>query len=72
MEFFFHINVALNIGLELVRSFKSYHRGPVVTMAWDSTSTLVVTGGADSSARVWDLVNKYCTHSLKGASGVFG
>ncbi|XP_050740426.1 transducin beta-like protein 3 [Eriocheir sinensis] len=58
--------------LELVRSFKSYHRGPVVTMAWDSTSTLVVTGGADSSARVWDLVNKYCTHSLKGASGVFG
>ncbi|XP_063871633.1 transducin beta-like protein 3 [Scylla paramamosain] len=58
--------------LELVRSFKSYHRGPVTAMAWDTTSTLMVSGGADSAARVWDLVNKYCTHSLKGASGVFG
>lgn len=57
---------------ELQRSFKSYHRGPVMVMAWDMSSTLLATGGADSSARVWDLNQKYCTHSLKGASGVFG
>ncbi|XP_063612370.1 transducin beta-like protein 3 [Penaeus indicus] len=58
--------------LELVRSFRSYHRGPVTTMAWDASSTLLVTGAADSSARIWDLEQKFCTHSLKGASGVFG
>ncbi|KAK4319113.1 hypothetical protein Pmani_009946 [Petrolisthes manimaculis] len=58
-------------GLELMRSFRSYHKGPITTMTWDSTSTLLVTGAADSSARVWDLRQKYCTHSLKGATGVF-
>lgn len=58
--------------LELSRSFKSYHRGPVTVMNWDTTSTLLITGAADSSVRVWDLHKKYCTHSLKGASGVFG
>ncbi|KAK7071960.1 Transducin (beta)-like 3 [Halocaridina rubra] len=58
--------------LELQRSFRSYHRGPVTVMKWDASSTLLITGAADSSARVWDLQQKYCTHSLKGASGVFG
>ncbi|XP_042237722.1 transducin beta-like protein 3 [Homarus americanus] len=58
--------------LELLRSFRSYHRGPVTVMNWDTTSTLLITGAADSSARVWDIHQKYCTHSLKGASGVFG
>ncbi|XP_068249989.1 transducin beta-like protein 3 [Palaemon carinicauda] len=58
--------------LELQRTFRSYHRGPVTVMDWDASSTLLITGGADSSARVWDLHQKFCTHSLKGASGVFG
>nr|XP_045611242.1 transducin beta-like protein 3 [Procambarus clarkii] len=58
--------------MELQRSFKSFHRGPVTVMNWDTTSTLLITGAADSSARIWDLHKKYCTHSLKGASGVFG
>ncbi|XP_076046219.1 transducin beta-like protein 3 [Oratosquilla oratoria] len=56
----------------LVRTFKSYHKGPVMVMTWDASSTLLMTGGADSSARIWDLGQKYCTHSLKGAQGVFG
>ncbi|KAK8752628.1 hypothetical protein OTU49_006571 [Cherax quadricarinatus] len=58
--------------LELIRSFRSYHRGPVTVMNWDTTSTLLISGAADSSVRIWDLHQKYCTHSLKGASGVFG
>lgn len=58
--------------LELQRSFRSYHRGPVMVMGWDASSTLLITGAADSSARIWDLQQKFCTHSLKGASGVFG
>lgn len=59
-------------GLELQRTFRAYHRGPVTVMDWDASSTLLITGAADSSARIWDLQQKFCTHNLKGASGVFG
>jgi U3 small nucleolar RNA-associated protein 13 len=39
-------------------------------MAADPTSTLVATGSADSTIRVWDLERGYCTHSLKGHGGL--
>ncbi|XP_048465369.1 transducin beta-like protein 3 isoform X2 [Rhincodon typus] len=39
-------------------------------MAFDSTSTLLATGGCDSTIKIWDVIKQYCTHSLKGSSGV--
>ncbi|ESO07669.1 hypothetical protein HELRODRAFT_191008 [Helobdella robusta] len=54
----------------LVRTWKSDHVGPISTMAFDSTSTLLCTGSADSSAKVWDLAKKYCTNYFRKHSGV--
>jgi WD40 repeat protein len=34
-------------------------------MAYDTTGTLVATGSADRSVRVWDIGRGYCTHSYK-------
>lgn len=49
---------------ECVRSIKG-HRMPVLSMAYDSSSTLVATGAADRIVRVWDIPRGYCTHSFK-------
>lgn len=56
---------------ETVRTWKSIHKGPVACMSFDSTTTLLATGGSDSTVKVWDIVKQYCTHNLKGAQGVF-
>jgi U3 small nucleolar RNA-associated protein 13 len=47
-----------------IRSLKA-HQMPVLTMAYDPTGTLVATGSADRSVRVWDIEKGYCTHSFK-------
>ena len=39
-------------------------------MASDTTSTLVATGSADSTVRVWDIDGGYCTHNFRGHGGV--
>uniref|UniRef100_A0AAR2J984 Transducin (beta)-like 3 n=1 Tax=Pygocentrus nattereri TaxID=42514 RepID=A0AAR2J984_PYGNA len=39
-------------------------------MTFDSTSTLLATGGCDGTIKLWDIVKQYCTHNLKGSSGV--
>ena len=39
-------------------------------MAYDVTSTLLATGSADATVKVWDTVRKYCTHNLRKHSGV--
>jgi len=39
-------------------------------MAFDSTSTLLATGGADASVKVWDVVRQYCTNNLRQHRGV--
>ncbi|KAJ3300782.1 Transducin (beta)-like 3 [Borealophlyctis nickersoniae] len=54
---------------EEVRSWKA-HEAPVITMDFDSTSTLVATGSADSTVKVWDVDRGYCTHNLKGHHGI--
>jgi U3 small nucleolar RNA-associated protein 13 len=54
---------------ELVRSFKA-HEAPVLAMEWDPSSTLLATGSADSSVKVWDMKGNYCTHYLKGHGGI--
>ncbi|KAL8174882.1 UNVERIFIED_CONTAM: Transducin beta-like protein 3 [Gekko kuhli] len=52
------------------RTWKAVHTAPVASMAFDPTSTLLATGGCDSTIKVWDVTKQYCTHNLKGSSGV--
>ncbi len=40
------------------------HRMPILCMEYDPTGTLVATGSADRTVRVWDIVKGYCTHSF--------
>ncbi|KAL2852873.1 WD40-repeat-containing domain protein [Aspergillus pseudoustus] len=53
----------------LVRSLKP-HTAPVVTTATDPTGTLLATGAADGSIKVWDIRGGYITHSFHGHGGV--
>ncbi|KAL3481659.1 WD40-repeat-containing domain protein [Aspergillus californicus] len=54
---------------KLVRSLKP-HTAPVVTTATDPTSTLLATGAADGSIKVWDIQGGFITHSFHGHGGV--
>ncbi|XP_038065030.1 transducin beta-like protein 3 [Patiria miniata] len=53
-----------------VRTWKAIHIGPVVSMTFDPTSTLLATGSSDGTIKLWDIVRQYCTHNLKGSQGV--
>ncbi|KAL2007056.1 hypothetical protein VTN00DRAFT_8494 [Thermoascus crustaceus] len=57
------------IEAELLRSFKP-HTAPVVTTAIDHTGTLLATGSADGSIKVWDIRGGYITHTFHGHGGV--
>ncbi|KAK5137626.1 hypothetical protein LTR08_007921 [Meristemomyces frigidus] len=57
------------IEARLLRTLKP-HTTPVVTIAVDSTSSLLATGGADGVVKVWDLRGGYTTHTFHGHSGV--
>ncbi|KAJ0419962.1 WD40-repeat-containing domain protein [Aspergillus carlsbadensis] len=57
------------IETKLVRSLKP-HTAPVVTTATDPTGTLLATGAADGSIKVWDIRGGYITHSFHGHGGV--
>ncbi|KAI8922975.1 WD40-repeat-containing domain protein [Entophlyctis helioformis] len=50
-------------------SFKA-HEAPVLAMDFDATSTLVATGSADSTVKVWDVDRGYCTHNFRGHGGI--
>uniref|UniRef100_A0A8C5QET0 Transducin beta like 3 n=1 Tax=Leptobrachium leishanense TaxID=445787 RepID=A0A8C5QET0_9ANUR len=52
------------------RTWKAIHPAPVASMTFDPTSTLLATGGCDSTIKIWDVLKQYCTHNLKGSSGV--
>ncbi|XP_051571584.1 transducin beta-like protein 3 [Myxocyprinus asiaticus] len=52
------------------RSWRAIHNVPVASMTFDCTSTLLATGGCDGTIKLWDIVKQYCTHNLKGSSGV--
>lgn len=54
---------------KLVRQMKA-HEAPVISIATDSTSTLVATGGAEGMVKVWDIRGGYVTHNFKGHGGV--
>lgn len=55
---------------EVVHSRARAHDAPVVTMQCDSSSTLVATGGADGSVKVWDLRRGHMTHVFRGHGGI--
>lgn len=57
------------IDATLIRSFKP-HTAPVVTSAVDATGTLLATGAADGSIKIWDIRGGYATHTFHGHSGV--
>lgn len=54
----------------VTRLWKAVHTAPVATMAFDSTSTLLATGGCDGAVRIWDIVQHYGTHHFRGSPGV--
>ncbi|BFZ55635.1 U3 small nucleolar RNA-associated protein 13 [Savitreella phatthalungensis] len=54
---------------KLLRSAKA-HDAPVITLAIDSTSTLLATGGADGLVKVWDLAGGFVTHNFRGHGGI--
>jgi WD40 repeat protein len=62
-------SVALFSYLNL-KYFQAIHISPVSCMSFDGSSTLLATGGCDSTIKVWDIIKKYCTHNLKGHQGV--
>ncbi|XP_066291530.1 transducin beta-like protein 3 [Branchiostoma lanceolatum] len=53
-----------------VRTWRAIHISPVSFMTFDMTSTLLATGGTDSTIKVWHVIQQYCTHNLKGCQGV--
>lgn len=57
------------IEAKLARTLKP-HTTPVVTLAIDSTSSLLATGGADGVTKVWDIRGGFVTHTFHGHSGV--
>ena len=54
---------------ELHRTLKP-HSTPVVSCTIDPTGTLLATGGADGSVKVWDVKDGFATHNLHPHGGV--
>ncbi|EDQ86160.1 uncharacterized protein MONBRDRAFT_33929 [Monosiga brevicollis MX1] len=46
------------------------HQAPVLAMSFDKTSTLLATGSADATIKVWDVRQGFCTHNFKGSQGI--
>ena len=46
------------------------HATPVITSVIDATGTLVATGGADGTVKVWDIRGGYATHTFHGHGGI--
>lgn len=56
-----------SIDASLARTLKP-HGTPVVVLAVDHTSTLLATGAADGTIKVWDILGGYVTHTFRGPS----
>ncbi|GLH04239.1 Protein Notchless [Gryllus bimaculatus] len=59
---------ALNGKVE--KSWKSVHKGHVVSLAFNKMDNMVVSGGTDAGVRLWDIIRHTCVCSLRGAQGV--
>lgn len=58
-----------SVVLNLQRTLKP-HSTPVVTVAIDSTGTLLATGSANGVIKVWDIRGGFITHTFRGHIGV--
>ncbi|KAK6031010.1 WD domain, G-beta repeat protein, partial [Ostertagia ostertagi] len=54
----------------LARTWKAMHTAPILCMKMNADGSLLATGSADHSVKVWDMVLQHCTHTLKGAGVV--
>uniref|UniRef100_A0A914XEE8 U3 small nucleolar RNA-associated protein 13 C-terminal domain-containing protein n=1 Tax=Plectus sambesii TaxID=2011161 RepID=A0A914XEE8_9BILA len=54
----------------LERQWKSQHRAPIMVMEFCDDASLLATGSADFSIKVWNLTAQYCTHTLTGGQSV--
>ncbi len=59
----------LSVRASLLKTLKP-HATPVVTIAVDSTGTLIASGSADGVIKVWDIQGGYVTHTFRGHAGV--
>lgn len=50
--------------------WKSIHKGPVSRLALTKNGTILISGGSDSSVRIWDLYHNACLKNLSGLQGV--
>lgn len=54
----------------LIKMWKGAHHGPITKLVFNPNSTIIASGGTDSSIRVWNHAQKVCLASLKGCQGV--
>ncbi|KNC75246.1 hypothetical protein SARC_12224 [Sphaeroforma arctica JP610] len=53
----------------VLRTFKSLD-GPVASLCWDPSGTLLATGASNGNVKVWDFAHTAVTHSFKGSQGI--
>lgn len=53
-----------------LRTWKSVHKSAIVCMTFDPNGTLLATGGADFTVKIWDVEHLYYTHNLKGSTSI--
>ncbi|KAG8525473.1 uncharacterized protein KY384_009117 [Bacidia gigantensis] len=63
------VNELDSVNVSLLRTNKP-HNTPVVTTAFEDTSTLFATGAADGTIKVWDLRGGFATHTFHGHTGL--
>jgi U3 small nucleolar RNA-associated protein 13 len=61
------LDIHIYQNLQLVKKFRA-HEAPVLVM--DFLENMFVTGSADGTIKVWDVIQGYCTHTFKGHSGI--
>lgn len=53
-----------------LRTWKSVHKSAITCMTFDPKGTLLATGGADFTVKIWDVEHLYYTHNLKGSKAI--
>lgn len=63
--------IILNLGTLKYTSYH-HHIGPVLALAWSQDGTMLASGGADTTAQVWDPVSGTILHTLPHGGAVNG